>query len=98
MRRAARIDANQPEIVDTLRRHGATVQPLHTVGGGCPDLLVGYRGKNFLLEVKDGLKCPSDRKLTPAQTAWHEAWAGEAVVVLSAGDALRVLGIEEVAA
>ena len=41
MRRAARTDANQAEIVAALRGVGASVQPLHAVGQGCPDLLVG---------------------------------------------------------
>ena len=64
MRRAARADSNQAEIVDALRKVGASVQPIHTVGGGVPDLLVGFRGQNYLFEVKDGEKAPSDRRLT----------------------------------
>lgn len=44
MRRRAHTDRNQPAIVAALRGIGATVQPLHAVGQGCPDLLVGYRG------------------------------------------------------
>jgi|GEM_PF-5567154 len=59
MRRSARIDRNQPEIVEALRKLGASVQPLHTAHDGIPDLLVGYQGRNFLLEVKDGTKPPS---------------------------------------
>jgi hypothetical protein len=50
--RAARIDANQPEIVDALRKIGARVKPTHGVGGGYPDLTVGYRGRTILMEVK----------------------------------------------
>ena len=75
-RRAARVDANQSTIVDDLRAIGATVQPLHAVGDGCPDLLVGYGGLNYMLEVKDGAKSPSRRKLTPDQEDWHGAWRG----------------------
>jgi len=67
MRRAARIDANQPAIIAALRSIGATVQPLHAVGGGCPDLLVGLRGRNILMEVKDGARPPSERRLTADQ-------------------------------
>jgi hypothetical protein len=52
VRRAAKVDANQREVVAALRGAGATVQLLHAVGEGCPDLLVGYRGGNYLLEVK----------------------------------------------
>ena len=44
MRRASKVDANQHAIVKLLRRLGATVQHLHHVGSGCPDLLVGAPG------------------------------------------------------
>ena len=66
MRRAAKVDANQTEIVKALRQVGASVQSLAATGKGCPDLLVGIRGLNFLIEVKDGAKPRSDRKLTAA--------------------------------
>jgi Holliday junction resolvase len=56
MRRAARVDRNQSEIVTALRSLGCSVQPLHTIGSGCPDLLIGIDGQNLLIEVKDGAK------------------------------------------
>lgn len=76
MRRAAKVDANQAEIVKALRQMGCTVQPLHTVGDGCPDLLVGAFGVTLLVEVKDGSKPPSERRLTPDQQVWHREWTG----------------------
>ncbi len=85
-------DANQPEIVAALRQVGATVQSLHAVGRGCPDLLVGYMDSNYLLEVKDGSKPPSRRRLTPQQQTWLEAWRGDVYVVESIEDALRTIG------
>ena len=91
MRTAARTDANQAEIVDALRQIGATVQPLHQVWRGCPDLLVGFRGVNILLEVKDGNKPPSARKLTLHEYAWHKDWRGQVAVVNSIEDAIHVL-------
>jgi hypothetical protein len=91
-KRAAKVDGNQAEIVKVLREAGATVQPLHTVGSGCPDLLVGFRGRNYLLEVKDGRKPPSARKLTPDQKPWHEAWRGQARVVTNLFEALEAIG------
>lgn len=93
MRRAAKVDANQAEIVAALRAVGATVQPLHAVGQGCPDLLVGYRGQNYLLEVKDGSKPPSARKLTPDQVSWHDTWRGRAAVVASVDEAFAAVAI-----
>ena len=83
MRRAARIDANQPEIVAYLRACGASVQPLHMVGGGCPDLACGYQGRTVLIEVKDGSQPPSRRKLTPDEQRWHEEWRGDVEIVES---------------
>lgn len=82
MRYAAKVDANQPAVVAALRKLGASVQPLHTVGGGVPDLLVGFRGQTWLIEVKDGAKPPSARTLTPDQEEWHAAWRGSPVAVV----------------
>ena len=92
MRRAARVDANQSEIITALRKVGATVQPLHMVGGGCPDLLVGYRGRNVLLEVKDGAKPMSARKLTKDEVDWINEWRGTVVVVYNVDEALFEIG------
>ena len=91
--RGHRTDANQTAIVETLRQCGATVQPLHQVGSGCPDLLVGFGGKNLLLEVKNGANRPSKRKLTPDQIQWHERWRGRVAVVESPQAAIAVLEI-----
>lgn len=91
--RAAKVDANQREIVAALRDVGASVMPLHTVGQGCPDLAVGFRGQNWFIEIKDGAKSPSDRKLTPAQVEWHGAWRGQVDVALTAEDALSIIGL-----
>ena len=93
MRRAAKVDRNQSEIVQALRDAGASVHPCHSAGQGFPDLAVGFRGKNYLIEVKDGALAPSDRKLTPAQKEWHAAWRGDAVVVTSASEALAAIGL-----
>jgi hypothetical protein len=94
MRYAARIDANQTQIVSALRAVGATVQLLSAVGQGCPDLLVGYRGKNILMEIKDGRKPPSERKLTEDQIVWHTSWKGVVFLVTSVHDAIDALEIK----
>jgi len=88
MRRAARVDANQAAIVEALRAAGYSVQSLAAVGEGVPDLLVGACGVNVLLEVKDGSKPPSERKLTPDQERWHTAWRGRVSVVKTPEEAL----------
>ena len=93
MRRAARTDRNQTEIVAALRKCGCTVQILAAVGAGCPDLLVGRCGDNYLLEVKDHAKPPSDRKLTPDQIEWHHTWRGQKAVVTNVIEALQAVGV-----
>ena len=96
MRRRARVDANQSDLTRQLRLIGASVQPLHYVGRGCPDLLVGWRGRNWLLELKDPEKRPSARKLTEDEDRWHHGWRGQVAVVETLEDALAVLGGPEV--
>lgn len=91
MKFSAKADANQPQIVKALRSAGASVQHLHSVGAGCPDLLCAIDGKNFLIEVKDGAKDPSAQKLTPAQVVWHATWKGPVHVVNSVERAVAVV-------
>ena len=86
-----RTDSNQKSIVAALRKHGCTVQTLHEVGDGCPDLLCGIDGMNILLECKDGTKPPSKRKLTPEQVARHGKWYGQVDVVTSPVEAIRAV-------
>lgn len=94
MRRAAKIDANQTQVVIALRAAGATVQSLAAVGQGVPDLLVGFQGKTMLMEVKDGRRPPSERQLTEQQLTWHGAWRGGTLCVVDGPDAaLRAIGV-----
>lgn len=86
MKRNARVDDNQKQIVEVFRKSGFTVLHLHAVGQGCPDLLVAKHGKNVLVEVKDGKKPPSKQKLTPAQQSFHQAWRGQIMIVRSISD------------
>lgn len=92
MRVASKIDVNQPQIVRALRDVGATVQVLSSVGKGCPDLMIGFRGRNFLLEVKDGDKPLSRQSLTDDEQAWHATWQGEVTIANSVENALRAIG------
>jgi hypothetical protein len=86
-RYAAKIDTNQPAIVEELRQVGASVESLARVGAGVPDLLVGFRERTYLLEIK------TDRgALTDDQRAWLARWRGQAAVVRSADEALKAIG------
>lgn len=94
MRRAAKVDANQSEIVTALRQAGCTVHVTSAAGAGFPDIVVGHRGANFLLEIKDGRKIPSQQKLTSDQIEFHRDWRGQVVVVNSVEAAFAAVGIE----
>ncbi len=83
-------DLNQDEIVEALRDIGATVVSITMVGGGAPDLIVGFRGLNYLMEIKN----PAHRtsKLSDKQITWHESWKGDVSVVWSIEEALETVG------
>lgn len=93
MRLRARADGNQTAVVQALRQAGRSVLVLSGVGRGCPDLLVGWPGGNLLLEVKDGSKPPSARKLTPDEADFFVRWRGPCAVVSSVAEALAATGI-----
>lgn len=98
MRRAAKVDRNHAEIAKALRDAGCGVLDMAKVGKGVPDLLVhaptfpACRMPVFL-EIKDGAKPPSARKLTKHQQEFHATWKGWIFVVHNVDEALRaVLG------
>jgi hypothetical protein len=93
LRTRGRIDANHEEIRSALRQGGATVQSIADIGCGCPDLLVGFRGKNILLECKDGTQKPSRQRLTELESKWHATWRGQVITVYCPEDAMRAVGM-----
>ena len=93
MKKYGKVDDNQTRIVRDLRQAHCRVLSLAAIGGGCPDLLV-YRpttGLLYMLEVKDGDKFPSQRKLTPHQIQFHKDW--EVHVVNNTDEALKACGL-----
>lgn len=82
--RAAR-DLNEAAIIDELQRiPGVRVLRLDTP---C-DLLVGFRHRVYLLEVK-ALK----GKLTKAQLEFHLRWKGYVSIVRSPAEARAAIGV-----
>lgn len=79
--KVARVDENQKQIVRYLRDKGVSVSVTSATGRGFPDLVCGYKGKNILLELKDGNKPLSAQVLTPEQRIWHHDWKGQVAVV-----------------
>jgi len=87
MRAIAKIDSNQPEIVEAFRQLHCSVQHLHAVGSGCPDLLVGVNGFNVLVEVKT-----ATGELTSDQKDFIAAWRGDDVnIVRTREDAIELV-------
>jgi len=68
MRRAARKDDNEKEIVQALRDAGATVWIIELP----VDLLVGYKNHTFLMECKANTK----KRLTTLQADFFQHWTG----------------------
>ena len=88
MRRKARVDTNQAEIVEAARMIGAQVTSLHKHGEGVPDLLISFRGRWYLVEVK-----MENGKLTDAEEKFIEKHHNAEVnIVRNVGQMLDVLG------
>ena len=88
MRYSAKRDDNEAQIVDALEACGATVQRLDAKG--VPDLLVGYRNQNLLMEVKiNGLR--KEAMLTVRQKEWLSKWNGQWTIVSTPNEAMKVL-------
>jgi hypothetical protein len=89
-RRAARVDANQTQVISALEKAGASV----IVIGRPVDLLVGLRGVTLLVEVKNpdsryGKKGPNDN-----QRDFMKDWRGGPVSCVDGPEAaLRALGV-----
>lgn len=88
MRRAARTDKNQSDIVKAFRKMGCSVQDLSSIGSGCPDILVGISGINILCEIKND---ETRGKLNAIQEKWHGEWRGQVLVVKSVDHAIRIV-------
>lgn len=91
------MDGNAKAITDALRRTGVSILDLTRIGGGCPDLLAGLCGENFLFEIKN----PASRygrgkqktSTTELQKKFRSTWNGQLRVVSSASEALDAIGM-----
>ena len=91
MRRAAKVDDNQPEIVAAFRRLGCVVFPTHQIGNGFPDIAVRCGKMLRLVEIKDGAKPKSAQKLTEKEAAFHEQFTGCVDICASLDDVERMV-------
>lgn len=72
---AKKVDKNQSEIINAFKQLGASVLDCSHVGGGMPDILIGYRGHTVLVEIKSSVKA----HFTEPQLKFMENWKGSAV-------------------
>lgn len=85
-RYAAKRDKSESEIVEAMRGVGASV--LYLSMKDAPDVLIGFRGRDYLAEIKTG-----KGKVRPGQAEWHENWQGSPVLVLrNVDEALQAIG------
>jgi hypothetical protein len=86
MRHAKRTDENQQAIVKALRDAGAYVWVISLP----VDLLVGYKGHSFLVEIKTDAR----KRLTALQADFFENWSGSTLARVDSPEAaLRMIGI-----
>ena len=87
---AKKVDANQAEIVKALREIGVHVFITSSLGKGFPDLVCDFYGTLLLVEIKDGSRILSQRKLTPREADFYVIWQNHTVIIESVSQALKI--------
>ncbi|MEE9351679.1 MAG: hypothetical protein V3U78_05420 [Thiotrichaceae bacterium] len=88
--RANRIDSNQTEIVAHFREWGCSVLNISSLKN-CADIIVALHGRSIVVEIKDGSKPKSARKLTSGEESFKQSWKGCWRLVESIKDADKVI-------
>ena len=83
--RACRVDANHKEIVEYFRGRCWSVLDIHTIKNCC-DIIVSRHGVTVAIEIKDGTKPPSARKLTKGEVLFKDTWQGQYYIITSIED------------
>jgi len=92
MRKFGKIDSNQKQIVKRLREiPGVSIVSIASVGNGTPDIIVGYKNFNYLIELKSS----SISKLTEQEIKFIKDWKGNVAVCYNFDQVLQVIGIDE---
>lgn len=87
-------DSSQDGIVSALTQAGCSVEDMSRFGG-VPDLLVGYRGRNYLIECKPLEGDKRQLRLNPNQVDWHAAWKGQVQIAHTPEQALAIIGVTD---
>jgi len=88
-RRAAKVDDNQSEIVALFRKLGWTVLIISQLKNCC-DIIVSKSGRTVAIEIKDGAKPPSARKLSDGEIKFRDDWQGEYQLVICNDDVIAI--------
>jgi Holliday junction resolvase len=91
LRLRARRDNNHTDIVGTFRACGFSVLDTANLGNGAPDIFVSKAGETWAIEIKDGSKPPSARKLTKDEEIFRATWQGEYAIIQSVEDVLALI-------
>jgi hypothetical protein len=87
-RRAHKVDGNQAIIVEALRSAGAVVfiieQPF--------DLLIWYRGKWMIMEIKMPGKKPNEKQQADIKTLWEHGAYTAVYLASTPEEALQAIG------
>jgi hypothetical protein len=88
-RRAAKVDVNQPEIVAAFRKLGWSVLIISQLKKCC-DIIVAKCGVTIAVEIKDGDKPPSARKLSKGEQGFKDNWLGRWELIESINDVIEL--------
>jgi hypothetical protein len=75
--RFSRRDSNHEQVIAWYEELYCSVVDLHTLGHGCPDLLIGCAGRSELVEVKTELG-----HLEANQITFNKTWRGNKPVIV----------------
>lgn len=90
--RAKKIDGNQNSIVESLRQiPGVSVAVTSSLGNGFVDTVIGYKGRNYLVEIKDENQPIWKRKLTRDEQKFHSEWKGQIAVCKSFDEVFELI-------
>jgi hypothetical protein len=83
-----KVDSNHAEIIEAFRKLGWSARSTATIGKGFPDAVVGKFGYTTLIEIKDGAKPQSKRRLTEDEEEFFKEWRGSLVLIESIQDVI----------
>ena len=88
-RRAAKVDDNQADVVKLFRKLGWTVLIISQLKNCC-DIIISKSGRTVAVEIKDGKKPPSQRKLSDGEIKFRDNWQGEYALIETQEDVINL--------